>query len=78
MWQDEKAELAQQLLGVAERATELETLLNDDLLRQQQELQYALGSADVEADRCHQVPLTVHLWHGVNVIFSWRWTSFLP
>ena len=44
--------MSEGLLEVVERATELETLLNDNLLRQQQELDQTLSSADVEADRC--------------------------
>ena len=54
--QDKKAELSEGLLEVVERATELETLLKDNLLRQQQELNQTLGSADVEADRCPCLP----------------------
>ncbi len=45
--------MTQGLLEVVEKATELETLLHDNLLRQQQELNQALGSADVESDRYH-------------------------
>ncbi|CAL8464327.1 g3862 [Coccomyxa elongata] len=48
---ERKAEMTQGLLEVVEKATELETLLHDNLLRQQQELNQALGSADVESDR---------------------------
>lgn len=49
--QDRKAALAEAGLHIAERVTELETVLKDDLLRQQEELQHRLSSADVEADR---------------------------
>lgn len=50
--QDMKAALNEAGLQIAERVTELETVLNDDLLRQQEELQHRLSTADVEADRC--------------------------
>ena len=59
--QERKAEMTQDLLEVVEKATELETLLNDNLLRQQQELNQALGSADVESDRYH--PLLMNCVH---------------
>ena len=57
--------MTQGLLEVVEKATELETLLNDNLLRQQQELNQALGSADVESDRYHPLHM-----NGVHVLFK--------
>ena len=65
-WQDKKAELSKGLLEVVERATELETLLNDNLLRQQQELKQTLGSADVDADRCPHL----QLFHALMILLS--------
>lgn len=66
MRQDKKAELSKGLLEVVERATELETLLNDNLLRQQQELNQTLGSADVDADRCPNL----QPFHALMILLS--------
>lgn len=55
-WQDKKEELRVEQAQSFERSTELETLLNTNLLRQQQELQDRLSKADVSVDRCVHAP----------------------
>jgi hypothetical protein len=51
-FQERKTVLKDAAFLVSEKVTELETLLNDNLLRQQEELLQKLTDADVEADRC--------------------------